>query len=262
MYIIGEKINGMFKNVREAIGSKNKDVIKELAKKQIDSGAHALDVNVGPASANPMEDMQWLIKTVREVTDAPLAVDTTKPDVMDAGLSLAGAGSFLNSITGEEEKLNKFLPIASKHNTRIVALTIDKSGIPAHAEGRLEIAANIIAKAIENGIDTGNLYIDLVILPGNVSHPHSSAVLEAMKQVKILCDPAPKSILGLSNVSQGTVCRNLVDRTYLGMALACGLDAAILNPMDKELMDTMITSELLLGKNIYCDSFLDAYRKK
>lgn len=262
MYVIGEKINGMFKGVREAIASKNKDAINSLALKQIEAGAHAIDVNVGPASANPMEDMRWLIETIREVTNAPLAVDTTKPDVMDMGLQLAGKDSFLNSITGEEEKLNKFLPIAAKHQTKIVALTISKAGIPAHAEGRLEIAANIIAKAMENGVDTGNLFIDLVILPVNVAQPHATAVLEAMKQIKLLCDPAPKTILGLSNVSQGTLCRNLIDRTYLALALACGLDAAILNPMDKDLMDTMITSELLLGKNIYCDSFLEAYRKR
>ena len=106
------------------------------------------------------------------------------------------------------------------------------------------------------------LYVDLVILPVNVAQPHAAAVLESMKQVKILCDPQPKTILGLSNVSQGTKVRTLVDRTYLTMALACGLDSAIMNPMDKDLMDAMITAELLLGKNIYCDSFLDAYRKK
>jgi 5-methyltetrahydrofolate corrinoid/iron sulfur protein methyltransferase len=251
MFVIGEKINGMFKDVREAVASKNKEVIKGLAKTQIDAGANALDVNVGPASANPMEDMRWLIETVREVTDLPLAVDTTKPDVMDMGLGIAGSNSILNSITGEEEKLNKFLPIARKHNTRIIALTIDKAGIPAHAEGRLEIAANLIAKAMENGIDTGNLFIDLVILPVNVAQPHAAAVLEAMKQVKILCDPQPKTILGLSNVSQGTKYRKLIDRIFMTMAISCGLDAAILNPLDKDLMDAVITAELLLGKNIY-----------
>jgi len=262
MLIIGEKINGMFKNVREAIQTKNSDIIKDLALKQINAGADVLDVNVGPASVNPIEDMEWLIKTIREVTDKPLAIDTTKPDVMDRGLSLSGENSFLNSITGEDDKLNNFLPIAKKYNTKIIALTIDKSGIPAHAEGRLEIAANIVAKIMEYEIDASNLYIDAVILPVNVAQQHSIAVLETIRQCKLLCDPAPKTILGLSNVSQGTLYRPLIDRTFLIMALASGLDAAILNPLDKELIDSMITAELLLGKNIYCDSFLDAYRKK
>ncbi|OGS21478.1 MAG: hypothetical protein A2252_07110 [Elusimicrobia bacterium RIFOXYA2_FULL_39_19] len=262
MLVIGEKINGMFKSVREGIQTKNKKIIQDIARKQLEAGADVLDVNVGPASAEPLKDMAWLIETIREVTKAPLAIDTTKPDVMDRGLTIAGENSFLNSTTGEEEKLNALLPIAKKHNAKIIALTIDKAGIPNHAEGRLEIAANIIAKAMEHEIDTSNLYIDAVILPVNVAQQHSAAVLETIKQTKLLCDPAPKTILGLSNVSQGTNVRTLVDRTFLVMALASGLDSAIINPLDKDLMDAMITAELLLGKNIYCDSFLNAYRKK
>jgi len=258
----------MFKVVREAVQSKNKQAIQDLAKKQLDAGADVLDVNVGPASADQLKDMSWLIETIREVTLAPLAVDTTKPDVMDKGLSLAGKNCFLNSTTGEEEKLSEFLPIAKKHGAKIIALTIDKAGIPNHAEGRLEIAANIVAKAIELGIDPASLYIDAVILPVNVAQQHAPAVLETIKQTKLLCDPAPKTILGLSNVSQGAPSaqgvsvRPLIDRTFLVMAIASGLDAAIINPLDKDLMDAMITSELLSGKNIYCDSFLQAYRKK
>ncbi|MFH2069988.1 MAG: dihydropteroate synthase [Elusimicrobiota bacterium] len=261
MLVIGEKINGMFKNIREAIQTKNKSIVQDIAKKQLEGGAHVLDVNVGPASAKQLDDMQWLVETVREITAIPLAIDTTKPDVMEMGLRLAGPGCFLNSTTGEEEKLNAFLPIAKKYNSKVIALTIDKSGIPAHAEGRLEIAANIVAKAMEYGIEASDLYIDAVILPVNVAQQHSPAVLETIKQCKMLCDPAPKAILGLSNVSQGTNCRALIDRTFLVMALTCGLDAAICNPMDKDLMDAMITAELLLGKNIYCDSFLDARRR-
>ncbi|MEW6040332.1 MAG: dihydropteroate synthase, partial [Elusimicrobiota bacterium] len=253
---------GMFKGIREAVQSKNKQYIQDVAKKQLDAGAGVLDVNVGPASAEPMKDMKWLIEVVREVTQSPLAIDTTKPEVMDMGLSISGPGCFLNSTTGEEEKLNVFLPIAKKYNSKIIALTINKSGIPAHSEGRLEIAANIVAKAMEEGIDPANLFIDAVILPVNVAQQHSIAVLETIKQCKVLCDPPPKTILGLSNVSQGTLYRQLVDRTYLIMAIASGLDSAICNPLDKDLMESMITAELLLGKNIYCDSFLDACRPR
>lgn len=262
MYVIGEKINGMFKTIREAINQKNKTVIQEMAKKQIQAGADALDVNVGPASVDPVNDMVWLIETIREVTHIPLAIDTTKPDVMDKGLSIAGEGSFLNSINGEEDKMNNFLPIAKKYNSKIIALTINKSGVPTHYEDRLQIAANIVAKCMEYKIEPDNLYIDAVILPVNVAQQHAVGVLETIKQCKVLCEPSPKTILGLSNVSQGTCFRPLIDRTFLVMCITNGLDAAILNPLDNQLMDAMITAELLLGKNIYCDSFLDAYRKK
>jgi len=262
MLIIGEKINGMFKNVREAIQTKNKSILQDIAKKQLEASAGVLDVNVGPASSEPLKDMQWMIETIREVTNVPLAIDTTKLDVMDKGLELSGEGAFLNSINGEEEKMDKFLPLAKKYNTKIIALTINKTGIPITPEGRVEIAANIVAKVMEHGIDTSGLYIDPVILPVNVAMEHSAAVLEALKQCPLLCDPPPKTILGLSNVSQGTNYLSLIDRTFLVMALASGLDAAIVNPLDKDLVDAMITAELLLGKNIYCDSFLDAYRRK
>ncbi|MDD5688447.1 MAG: dihydropteroate synthase [Elusimicrobia bacterium] len=262
MFIIGEKINGMFKNVSEAIQKKNKSIIQELAKKQIDAGANVLDVNVGPASMEALKDMEWLITTIRETTKCPLAVDTTKIDVMEKGLSIAGPGSFLNSTSGQKEKLDLLLPLVKKYNANVIALTMTKSGVPANAEARMEIAANIVASCMEHNIETTNLYIDAVILPVNVAQDHSRAVLETIKQCKLICDPPPKTILGLSNVSQGCLNRGLVDRTFLVMALASGLDAAILNPLDNELMDAMITAELLLGRQLYCDSYLEAYRKK
>lgn len=261
MFIIGEKINGMFKAVREAIASKNKTAIQDLAKKQIDNGAKALDVNVGPASAEPLKDMEWLISTVREVTAVPLAIDTTKPEVMEKGLQLAGDSSFINSVDGREERIKILFPLAKKYNARLIALTMNKVGVPANAESRMEIAAQLVAAAMEYGIEMNNLYIDAVILPVNVAQDHSRAVLETIRQCKVISDPAPRTILGLSNVSQGTLYRSLVDRTFLVMALAAGLDAAIVNPLDKDLIEAMITAELLLGKNIYCESFLEAYRK-
>ncbi len=262
MFVIGEKINGMFKNVREAIQTKNKTIIQELAKKQLAAGADALDANVGPASAEPLKDMEWLISAIREVTDKPLAVDTTKLDVMEKGLSLAGIGSILNSTSGQKEKLDALIPLAKKYKAKVIALTINEAGIPSTADARCEIAANIVAACIDHGFEMEDLYIDAVILPVNVAQDHGRAVLETIKQCKLICEPAPKTILGLSNVSQGCIDRSLVDRTFLAMALAAGLDAAIVNPLDKELMDAMITAELLLGKQLYCDSYLDAYRKK
>jgi len=261
MLIIGEKINGMFKKIRAAIASKDKGIIQEMAKKQIECGAEVLDVNVGPASTDPLSDMAWLVETIREVTDIPLAIDTTKPEVMDKGLSLAGTGSFLNSVHCEEEKMSSLFPIAKKHQSKVIALTMSKSGVPPNAEARMELSAQLVAKAMEYGIDTSDLYIDAVILPVNLPDIHAPAVLETIRQVKIISDPPPKTILGLSNVSQGTKERALIDRTFLVMAVYAGLDSAILNPLDKDLINAMITAEMILGKNIYCDSFLDAYFK-
>ncbi len=259
MYVIGERINGMFKDVRAAIQERNAQIIQDLAKRQLQTGANALDVNVGPASADPLDAMLWLVKTIRQVTPAPLAIDTTKPAVMEAGLAEAGPGSIVNSTTGQEEKLAAFLPLAQKYQATVIGLTIDEKGIPRDGTGRTEIALRIVAAAVDNGLEPDRLFIDPVILPVNVTQPTPGHVLSAISEVRLLSDPAPKTVLGLSNVSQGTTQRSLINRTYLVMAVAAGLDAAILDPMDEDLMNGMITSELLLNKQVYCDDYLKAY---
>lgn len=264
MFIIGERINGMFNDVRQAIKEKNKGIIQDLAIKQISCGANALDVNVGPTSSNSKDAMEWLVKSITEVTDITLSIDTTKYEVMETGLSLCRSKSIINSVNANEDKMKSLFALAKKHNSSIIGLTMDMSGIPKDSEGRLELAMKIVAYAMEQGFSTSELYIDAVILPANVAQPHAKEVLKTIRDSKMLADPSPKTILGLSNVSQGALPQNrtLINRVYLAMAISNGLDAAIMDVMDKELMDELITSELLMEKQLYCDSYLDAYRKK
>lgn len=262
MYAIGERINGMFKSVAAAIRDRNPEPIQELARRQLEAGADCLDVNVGPAAADPVAAMEWLVKTIREVTDAPLAIDTTKPEVMRRGLELAGPGSIINSTKGQQDQLDIYIPMALEFGAKLIALTIDENGIPRDANGRSEIALRVVAAAMEKGLDPTQLMIDAVILPVNVTQPTPGHVLEAIRNVKLLSDPPPMTVLGLSNVSQGTQQRALINRTYLVMALAAGLDAAIVDVLDTELMDAMITAEVLLNRAVYCDDFLKAYRTR
>ena len=260
MYAIGERINGMFNSVRGAIQEKNPEPIHDLARRQLEAGANCLDVNVGPATTDPLAAMEWLVKTIREVTRAPLAIDTTKPEVMRRGLELAGAGSIINSCKGQQEQLDIFVPMAVEHEASLIALTIDENGIPRDANGRGEIALRVVAAAMEKGLEPDKVMIDGVILPVNVTQATPGHVLETIRNVKVLSDPAPKTVLGLSNVSQGTRMRELINRTYLVMALAAGLDAAIVDVLDTELMDAMIAAELLMNRTVYADDFLKAYR--
>jgi len=262
MLVIGELINGMFLNVKEAIQKKDITAIQELAKKQVEAGADILDVNTGPASAEPVETMKWLIEGIQAVTDKPLALDSTKADVIEAGLKLCKKPALINSTTAQKEKLDTLLPLVKQYDASIIALTMDKSGIPRDKDARMEHAVTIVTAAQEAGISMDKVYLDPIVLPVNVAQAQCKELLEALKEFKILSDPPPKTVVGLSNVSQGTNVRNLINRIYLVMGIACGLDAAIVDPLDKDLMDAMITSELLLNKNIYCDAFLEAYRKK
>jgi 5-methyltetrahydrofolate corrinoid/iron sulfur protein methyltransferase len=262
MYAIGERINGMFKSVAAAIKDGNPEPIHELAQAQIKAGADCLDVNVGPAASDAVSAMEWLVTTIREVTDVPLAIDTTKVDVMRKGLETAGPGSIINSTKGQQEQLDAFIPVAIEYQATLIALTIDENGIPRDANQRSEIALRIVAAAMEKGLAPDRVMIDSVILPVNVTQPTPGHVLETIRGVKLLSDPPPKTVLGLSNVSQSTAQRELINRTYLVMALAAGLDAAILDVLDSELMDAMITAELLMNRAVYCDDFLKAYRSR
>lgn len=262
MYIIGERINGMFKDVAQAIRDKDKKVIHNLVNMQIVNGANALDVNVGPSSAEPKEAMEWLVRTITEITSITLAIDTTKLEVMEAGLKLSVSKPIINSVNANDDKLKALFSLAKKYNASLIALTMDKSGIPKDADGRLELAMKIINSAIEHNIDIQDIFIDPVILPVNVAQSQAKEVLRTIREVKMLCDPPPNTILGLSNVSQGSThnCRPLINRTFLTMAIANGLTAAIMDTCDKALIEEMITSELLLDKQLYCDSYIEAYK--
>lgn len=262
MFIIGELINGMYKDVRNAIQSKDKAPIQKLAMAQLNAGANALDVNVGPTSIDPKFTMKWLVETIREVCDLPLAIDSTKPNVVEQGVESAGAGSIINSTSADDERLNTLLPLAKKYNAKLIGLTMDKDGIPKDRAKRAQLGFKIITSCLDYGLSLGDVYIDPIILPINVAQTQCIEVLEAIRELRLVSDPPPNTILGLSNVSQGTKKRPLINRTCLVMAVANGLTAAILDPLDTQLMEALITAELLLNKNIYCDSYIDAYRKK
>lgn len=262
MFIIGELINGMYQNTAQAIKEKNKSVIQKCALGQIQAGADALDINCGPISRNPILDIQWLVETIQEVTDVPLALDSSKIEVIQSGLKVIKNKAILNSTTADLAKLDVLVPLAKKHNARLIGLTISSKGIPQNKEQRLELAAAIVAHCIDQGFPVEDLYLDPIVLPVKVAQSQMKDILESINEFKIISEPAPKTIVGLSNVSQGSTVRSLINRTFLGMAEVFGLDAAILDPTDRQLMDTAITAELILNKQIYCDSYLDAYRKK
>lgn len=262
MIVVGELINGMYKDVRKAIEVKDKSVIQNLARLQVASGSDALDVNVGPSTTNAKEAMEWLINAIQEVTDVRICIDSTKYDVIESGLGLVKSKAIINSTSADEEKLKKYIELAKKFDATLIALAMDKNGVPRDRTKRTELALKIVTCAMEMDFNIENLLIDPVVLPCNVAQSQGVELLESLREFKLLSDPPPKTIVGLSNVSQGTIQRSLINRTFLVMAISSGLSAAILDPLDKDLMDAMITAELLLNKNIYCDSFLTAYRRK
>jgi 5-methyltetrahydrofolate corrinoid/iron sulfur protein methyltransferase len=256
MFIIGERINGMFRSVARAIAERDETAIADLARRQVQAGAHALDLNTGPTEGDPVDVMRWLVEAVQRAVEVPLSIDSPKPAVMAAGLSAARVPTIINSTTGAADRLDAILPLAREHGSSLIALSIDERGIPRNAESRAEIALGIVARVMEADIPLDRLYLDPIVLPVSAAQDQCSAALQAIPTFRALCEPAPHVIIGLSNVSQGTAYRSLVNRTYLVMAMASGLDAAILDPTDQELMAALRTAGVLLNQEIYCEGYL------
>jgi len=269
MILIGERINGMFTDVKDAIASGNKRPIQELAKRQTEAGATYLDVNVGTAAADQEGTMQWLVETIQETCSTPLCLDSQKPGVIAAGVKVVNAdnGLLLNSTPlnkkSDEEVFDKYLEMADQAGpkTNIITLTMDKNGVPQDTDTRVALAAEIVQKAMEKGFDTQRLFIDPIALPVNVPNAQVQMlnILNAMDQIRYLADPAPHITLGLSNISQGTSERSLINRIFLAMAISHGLDSAIVDVLDEKLMNVVATSDMLMNKQIYSDSFLKVY---
>jgi 5-methyltetrahydrofolate corrinoid/iron sulfur protein methyltransferase len=269
MILIAERINGMFKDVKQAIADKSKKVIQDLAKKQTEAGATYLDINVGTAAADQEGTMQWLVEAIQETCTTPLCLDSQKLDVIAAGLKVVNAenGLILNSTPlnkkNDDEILDKFIEMAEKAGpkTGIITLTMDKNGVPQDIDTRVAIAAEIVSKAMEKGFGTQRLFIDPIVLPVKVPNAQVQPgnILSAMDQIKFLSDPAPHMTVGLSNISQGATERSLINRVFLAMAISHGLDSAIADVFDRHLMNLVATSDMLMNKQIYSDSFLKVY---
>lgn len=270
MIAIGERINGMFEDVKKAIAENDKAVIQDLAKRQTKCGASYLDVNVGTAAADQEGTMAWLVETIQETCSTPLCLDSQKPNVIAAGLKVADTsnGIVLNSTPlnkkSDEDIFFKYLEMAEGAGPKsmLIALTMDKNGVPQDVDTRVAIAAEIVQKAMEKDFAINRLLIDPIILPVNVPDAQSQPenILQAIGQIIYLSDPRPHITMGLSNLSQGTTERSLINRIFLAMALSHGADSAIVDVLDEKLMDALATIEMLMNKQLYSGSYLKAYR--
>ena len=258
MIVISERINGLFTSVGKAIDNRDAKFIQEHAMKQVACGSNILDINVGPGREDGPAAMDWLVRTVQEVTDLPLCIDTPGAKTMTAGLKACNNRLVMNSTTAEKKRMDVFFPLAREYNAEVICLTMDERGIPNDAESRAEMAMLMITTAMENEIMPERLLLDPLILPIKAAQDQGSKVIKAIELFQQLNEPAPRTVVGLSNVSNGSKDRPLVNRTYLAMLMGAGLSAAILDPEDSQLMDTMRTAQILRNEKLYCDDYLRA----
>ncbi|MFN2147635.1 MAG: dihydropteroate synthase [Anaerolineales bacterium] len=240
MYKIGENIHIISPRVKEALAERDGAFFVELARKQKEAGADAIDLNIGPRKKDGPEVVEWLVDCMQEaVPGTTISFDTTNLPAIEVGLKRWGSNAIINSTSAEEERLASVPPVAAKYGSKLIALCMEKSGIPVSADARVAIAMEkLIPRAEEVGMPIENLLVDPLILTVSGCQEYVPEAIETVRMLKMVADPPPMTVVGLSNVSNAVPneMRPLLNRVYMVMLMAAGLDAAILDPLDKKLM--------------------------
>ncbi len=240
MYIIGENIHILSPRVKEALANRDKKFFQDLAERQMEAGASALDLNIGPQKKAGPEVMTWLVNTIQEAVDLPLSFDTTNLEAIEAGLRLAKQPAIINSTSAQPERLEKVPPLAKQYGARLIALTMGDSGIPVSAEARVSIALEyLLPRADEVGLPYDQLIIDPLVLTVSGCQEYVPECVEAVRMLRQMMDPPLNVSVGLSNVSNQVPPENrrLINRVYMVMLMAAGLNMAIADPLDEKLKE-------------------------
>lgn len=264
MLVVGENISVTSRIVGESLRNRDAGPILEMVKAQKDAGANYIDINIGPATKNGEELMQWVVKTIQAEYDVLLALDTKNTSAIEAGLQVHKGTAMINSVTGDQDKLDILMPMAKKYNAKIVGIALSEKGVPPDVDSRIEVIMNIVNSAMEHGVPLSDVYLDPIALPVAVLQQQVYNCIEGLKAFKQLKDlmglpEEPKTIVGLSNVSQSSPAhlKSLLNRTYLLILLSHGLDSAIVDPLDSELMNAVKTFDILTNRILYAHSYLD-----
>ncbi len=256
--VIGERINPTGKKMfQQALKDRNIDYILRQAIEQAEAGAEILDVNVGIPDVNEPEMLVAVVKAIQSVTDLPLQIDSSDPAAIEAALRAYNGKAIVNSVNGDEAVLANILPVVKKYGAAVVGLTLDENGIPDTAAERVEIAKRIIARAVQIGIAREDVYIDCLALTVSAQQENAMQTLQAIKTVSE--ELGVKTVLGVSNISFGLPERELVNRTFLTMALHNGLSLPIINPNLRSMMDVVYASEVLLGIDQNSERYVERY---
>jgi 5-methyltetrahydrofolate corrinoid/iron sulfur protein methyltransferase len=243
MYIIGENIHIIADKVKEALKNRDREFFMDLAVKQVEAGASAIDINLGPRKKDWAEVFPWMVETVETVVDVPLSIDTTNVDGMEAALQkITKAQPILNSTSAEPERLEKIPLLAKKYNAKVIALTMRSEGIPVEADARVNIAIEtLIPRMMEIDYPMENLIIDPLVLTCSGCQQYCPHLIETVRTLQYAWDPAPAISVGLSNVSNAVPNENrpLINRVYLAMLMGVGLQMMIANPFDEEQNDVI-----------------------
>ena len=256
--VIGERINPTGKKrFQQALLEKDLDYILDVAVQQEDAGADILDVNVGYPGVDEVEMLPRVVKKLQSAISLPLQLDSTNPAALEAGLRVYNGKAAVNSVNGEPDSLETILPIVKKYGASVVGLTLDKSGIPQTAEGRVEIARRILSAAQSYGIPKEDVWMDCLTLTVSAQQEQAAETLKAVRTVHE--ELGLQTVLGVSNISFGLPNRALITQNFLIQAMNCGLTLPILNPNQREMMDSVAAFRVLSGEDRECRAYVERF---
>ncbi|HPT70434.1 MAG TPA: homocysteine S-methyltransferase family protein, partial [Syntrophomonas sp.] len=256
---IGERINPTArKKLAQDIKDGQMQVVVVEARKQKESGAPVLDVNMGVPGIDEVQAMQKAVTMIQAALDIPISIDSTDPEVVEAGLKSFVGRPLINSTTGEDKNLEKILPLAKKYGAAVLGLCIGDKGIPDLAEDRVEVARKILQSSLEYGLRRQDVLIDTLVKTASAQQEQVMETIRALRMIKEQLGLA--TVLGVSNVSHGLPAREILNSAYLAMAWSAGLDLPILNPFDERMMDTCRAAAVLLGKDVNSAGYIEKYK--
>ncbi|MCL2136631.1 MAG: methyltetrahydrofolate cobalamin methyltransferase [Coriobacteriia bacterium] len=268
MIIIGEKINGFIPRTLQAINAKDAEYIKKVAIGQTENGANYIDICAGVAPEIEKETLIWLIDTVLSVVDTPLCLDSSDPQmlvdmfyyVQEKATGRQKDEGMINSVSMEEGKCEVIFPIIADTQWNVVALTCNNDGIPDDPPTKLAIATQMVELAATYGISADRLFIDPLVTTLATKGESLQNFTEGIALIKAE-HPAVHFTSGLSNISFGMPFRKVINTQFLCLAMAAGMDSAIMDPLSRDMLATMFATEALLGNDEYCMEYLSAYRE-
>lgn len=261
MKLISENLHIISKSTKEAVLNRDESYIKDLLQRQINTNPDWIDLNIGPSRGAFAGTMQWIVALTQNLTDIPLSLDSTNTDEIELGLALAQKPQkwIINSTSADQDRLDRVTDIASKYGCNLIALTMNSElGIPKEADTRLELAFEIASTAEAKGITNDRLYFDPLILPVCVDQTQAEEALNTIRMLKESFDPQVMTTIGLSNVSNGCPkeLRALINRVFMVLAAGCGLDSAIVDSFDDELLRINKVIETQSPQKAYDNTYL------
>lgn len=254
--VIGELINSTRSKVRQAIADRDADFIADLARRQARAGADFIDINAGADPANETDNLVWLAGVVQEACDKPLCLDSPNHESLAQVMAKVSQPPLLNSISLESGRFEPMLELIATASCSVVALCMSDEGMPTSSVDVAQRALRLVEALERAGMPRGQIHVDPLAQPVSVDGQNAVAACNAVKMINEQ-SPGVGTVCGLSNISYGLPLRRLVNRHFLGMLIQAGLSGAIMDPLDRELMLCIKTTEMLLGRDEYCMEFIN-----